>query len=183
MILVPAAAVRNTNNATEKENKILSLTLPFMRMVYFFLLIFFTGLSANSQVKKYDTLSNGNVILVSDERFGKLGGKMTEYYEVLSKKTRLENGYRLMLMSSTDRNKVMALRSKLLQYYPDQKVYTIFQSPYIKLKFGNFLEREEAERMQKQISSLGLVDGNIYVVPEKVEVRPDKVKEELMQDE
>ena len=88
-------------------------------------------------------------------------------------------GYRLMLLSSSDRKKVMDLRSKLLQLYPDQKLYSVFQTPYIKLKMGNFLLREEAEAMQKQLMALGIIEGNIYVVPEKVELTPEQYKEAM----
>lgn len=148
-----------------------------MRLILLFVLISFS-FAAGAQALKKDTLKNGRLIIEKDPRIDVLGEKMAEYNEALTRKTRMENGYRLMLLSSTDRDKVMALRTRLLQLYPDQKVYTVFQTPYIKLKFGNFLDKEEAEKMKKQLLSMKLVEGNIYVVPEKVEVKPDKKDEE-----
>jgi hypothetical protein len=44
---------------------------------------------------------------------------------------------------------------------------------------GNFLLREEAEAMQKQLMALGIIEGNIYVVPEKVELTPEQYKEAM----
>lgn len=131
-----------------------------------------------AQEMKQDTLSNGNIVVVKDERFDVLSNKMLLYNQSLAKKTRIMPGFRLMLMSTTDRNKAMALRAKLLQLYPDQKIYTLFLSPYIKVKFGNFLTKEEAKSMQKQLADAGIVEGNIYLVAEKIEVRPDKQKDE-----
>jgi len=131
-----------------------------------------------SQSLDIDTLPGRRIILEKDARFELLEKKMLEYNESLSKKTRLEDGFRLMLLSTPDRNKAMELRSRLLQLFPEHKVYSVFQSPNIKVKFGNFLEREEAEKMKKQLLSMELVQGNIYVVPEKVEVKPDKAKSE-----
>lgn len=151
-----------------------------MRLTFSIFLVI-CSLCVRAQELKKDTLAGGRLIIQKDPRIDVLGEKMAEYNDALSKKNRLENGYRLMLISSTDRNKVMSLRAKLLQLYPEQKVYTVFQSPYIKLKFGNFLDKEEAEKMKKQIISLKLVEGNIYVVPEKVEVKPEK-KDEVLQD-
>jgi hypothetical protein len=126
-----------------------------------------------------DTLTGGNIIIEKDKRIGLLGESMRQYYESLAKKNRLMPGYRLMLLSSSDRKKIMDLRSKLLQLYPDQKLYSVFQTPYIKLKMGNFLLREEAEAMQKQLMALGIIEGNIYVVPEKVELTPEQYKEAM----
>lgn len=148
---------------------------------FLFIFILVCSLGAVAQFTERDTLQGGMLVIEKDSRIDVLGANMVEYNEALSKKNRLENGYRLMLLSSADRDKVMALRAKLLQLYPEHKLYTVFQSPYIKLKFGNFLDKEEAERMKKQIASLKLVEGNIYVVPEKVEVKPDK-KEEMLQE-
>jgi hypothetical protein len=71
---------------------------------------------------------------------------------------------------------VMAVRAKLLQQFPDQKVYMTFQFPYIKLKFGNFVEKADAERFRDLLTKMQIVTTNVYVVPEVVEVKPDKVK-------
>ena len=81
-----------------------------------------------------------------------------------------------MLLSTTDRSQALQVRSQLIQLFPEQSVYKTFQSPYIKLKFGNFLEKEEAEDMRKDIVAARIVPGNIYLVPEMVESKPDKTK-------
>ena len=79
-----------------------------------------------------------------------------------------------MLLSTADRAQAMQLRSNLLQQYPDQKVYMVFVTPYIKIKFGNFTDKSEAEKMRKQLAKSKIVPGNIYLLPEMVEQRPDK---------
>lgn len=129
---------------------------------------------SSAQQIQYDTLHEGRVIVEKDARVDLLNRKISEHNEALSRKTRTEKGYRLMLLSTTDREKATRLRARLLQLYPDQKLYTLFKSPYIKVKFGNFLDREEAERMKEEIEKKGLVDGNIYLVPEKIEVKDRK---------
>ena len=80
-----------------------------------------------------------------------------------------------MLLSTNDRAQALQVRSQLLQLFPDQSIYMIFQSPFIKLKFGNFLDKNEAEDYRKQVTALKIVPGNIYVVPEMVEVKADKI--------
>ncbi|MFZ4059481.1 MAG: hypothetical protein ACOYKE_15160, partial [Ferruginibacter sp.] len=78
---------------------------------------------------------------------------------------------------TTDRTYAMSIRSKLLQRYPDQKVYMSFQPPYIKLKFGNFAEKADAEKVKKELSDSKIITNNIYVVPENVELKGDKNKD------
>ena len=119
----------------------------------------------------------GEVIILKDPRIDILGKKMAEYNEALAKNIRSAKGYRLMLLSTSDRNQAMNLRSRLLQQYPDHKVYMTFQSPYIKLKFGNFVEKEEAERFRKHLMNQYIVPGNIYIIPEMIEVKPEKIIE------
>jgi hypothetical protein len=53
-----------------------------------------------------------------------------------------------------------------------------FQSPYIKLKFGDFQENDDAVKMRKLISDSKIVTGNIYIVPEMIEVKPKQAAAE-----
>ena len=130
-----------------------------------------------SQVPVTDTLVNGNVTVIKDPRIEILGNKMAEYYESLSHKTRMGQGYRLLVLNTNDRILAMNVRTQLLQLYPEHKLYTIFKSPFIRLKFGNFEDQEEAEKMKNQLLAAGIITGNIYVVPERIEIKPDKVGE------
>ena len=74
----------------------------------------------------------------------------------------------------------MKVRAYLLQNFPEEKVIMSYQAPFIKMKFGDFVDKEEAEKMKKQITKDGVVKGGIYVVPDTIEVKPDKdAKEEI----
>jgi hypothetical protein len=81
-------------------------------------------------------------------------------------------GYRLMVLNTNDRDYAMKIRSTLLKQFPDQKIYMIFLSPYIKIKFGNFIDKDEAEKMKKTLKDLKIITGNIYLLNEKVELKP-----------
>lgn len=128
------------------------------------------------QINEPDSFAVGNIAVEKDNRITQLEKKLAEYNaSIIYKNTRTAKGYRLMLLNTSDRSTALALRSKLLQSFPEQNVYMSFQSPYIKLKFGNFLDKAEAVKYQKQITAMGLVSGNIYVLPETIEVRPEKI--------
>ena len=119
-----------------------------------------------------DTLGNGKSIYIRDERVDLLGKKMAEYNESLAEKTKLVNGFRLMVLNTTDRNYAMKVRAALLQQYPDQKMYMVFLTPYIKIKLGNFISKADAEKIRKKILDSKLVSGNIYILSEQVELKP-----------
>lgn len=147
--------------------------MNYMKAISYFLLLSVIAISGESQTVS-DTTVIGEVIINKDYRIDILGKKMAEYNEALSKNIRSAKGYRLMLLSTNDRTQAMQLRSRLLQQYPDQKVYMTFQSPYIKLKFGNFIDKAEAERFRKHLMNQNIVPGNIYILPEMIEVKPEK---------
>ena len=137
------------------------------------LLVVITNVSAqNSPV---DTVYTGTVVVNKDPRLDVLAKKELEFNMLGLKSAK---GYRLLVLSSNDRDKVMSVRAKLLQQFPDQKVYMTFQAPFIKLKFGNFVEKAEAEKFRDLLSKTRIVTTNVYVVPEVVEVKPDKIIKE-----
>jgi len=120
-----------------------------------------------------DTAVYGTVTVNKDNRIDLLGEKMYAYNVALAKNIRSGKGYRLMLLSTNDRNVAMNLRSRLLQQYPEHKVYMAYQTPFIKLKMGNFVDKADAEKLKKQLLSQKLVTGNIYVLPETIEIKPE----------
>ena len=143
---------------------------PGMKKLIFTFILFTTARA----FAQNDSAMLGKVSVIKDYRIDILGRKMLEFNESIASGIRNAKGYRLMLLSTSDRNQAMQLRSTLLQQYPEQKVYMSFQSPYIKLKFGNFLERADADRYRKIIQLQKLVNGNIYILPEMIEVKPEK---------
>lgn len=147
-----------------------------MKIYLLSIAILCNALYAHGQVNTIDTTVKGNTTIIKDKRIDELVKIEAEFNKSYSGSVKSAKGYRLMVISSSDRNAVMNLRSQLLQLYPDQKVYMSFQPPYIKLKFGNFLEKSEADDIKKEITKRKLVTNNIYIIPETIEVKPDKTK-------
>ncbi|MFT3980130.1 MAG: SPOR domain-containing protein [Ferruginibacter sp.] len=140
-----------------------------------------TSFAANAQATPAataDTTQYGTVTVSKDSRIDLLGQKMYDYNVALAKNIRSGKGYRLMLISTNDRNLAMNLRAKLLQMYPEHKVYMTYQNPFIKLKMGNFEDKNDAEKLRKTLLAQKLTPGNIYVVPETIEIKPPSEDEE-----
>lgn len=142
-----------------------------IKLIFLFVTVL-TSLSVKAQELRIDTLGNGNSIFIRDERVDLLGKKMTEYNEGLADKIKMVNGFRLMVLNTTDRAYAMKVRATLLQQYPDQKLYMVFMTPYIKIKMGNFLTKTDAEKIRKKILDTKIVSNNIYIISEPVELKP-----------
>ena len=144
-----------------------------MKQILIFVVIFCCSFMSKAQVDFKDSL--GVVTIKQDNRIEILGQKMAEYNLTLATKPRMSKGFRLMLLSTSNRDLAMSVRTKLLQQFPNESIYMSFQSPYIKIKFGNFEERGDADRMRKLLLAQKLVPGNIYIVSENIEVNPKDV--------
>ena len=149
-----------------------------------FLVIIAAFLSVETKAQTItDSAITGTATVIKDPRIDILGKKMAEYNASLGTVTYTNGltsakGYRLMVISTNDREYAMKVRAQLYQMFPDQKLYMSYQTPNIKVKFGNFLEKAEAEKARKQIILAKLVTGNIYLLPETIEVKPPKEEKE-----
>jgi hypothetical protein len=127
----------------------------------------FTQLRA--QDKPADTFAK--VTITKDPRLDILAKVQSDFNKNMS---RMGKGYRLFVLKSDNREYAMRVRAYLLQNYPDEKVIMTYQTPFIKMKFGDFVEKKDAEKVRDQILKAGVVTGNIYVVPDTIEIKPDK---------
>ncbi len=139
-------------------------------------IIVLIGLASNT-ASAQDSTTTGKVTIIKDSRLDVLAKKEAGFNEALNLSPKAGKGYRLMVLSTNDRALAMKVRASLLQRYPEQKMYMIYQPPNIKLKFGDFPEKADAENVRKDLLKNKIVTGNIYIVPDRIEVKPDKIKE------
>ncbi len=133
------------------------------------------GLFAQTTPGQKDTTAVQNVTINKDPRLDILAKAEVEMGNAAIKlAARFAKGYRLFVLKTDDRNYAMKVRTYLLQNFPEEKVIMSYQAPFIKMKFGDFLEKEEAEKVKKQIIKGGVITGGVYVVPDTIEVKPDK---------
>ena len=148
-----------------------------MKKMLILLVLIGSMAAANAQVVVKDSVITGTVTVTKDPRLDLLAKKELEFNKAAGLNPKAAKGYRLLVVNSNDRNYAMKVRTQLLQYYPEQKVYMSYQAPFIKLKFGNFVDKAEAEKYRKLIAGSKIVANNVYVVAEMIEVKPDKNKE------
>lgn len=149
-------------------------------MKYIFILIgFFIASSGFSQT---DTISStpadsSSVLIHKDYRVDLLIKKQAQINEVTSRNARrTDKGFRLMIISTNNRDEAYAAKTKIYTYFPELKAYMWYQSPYFRLKAGNFKDRKDAESYQKRMNTY--FPKGVFVMKDIIEVKPGKYEEE-----
>ncbi|RAJ10745.1 sporulation related protein [Chitinophaga skermanii] len=131
------------------------------------MLLFATA--ANAQV------SDGSVKVVKDSRIDILVKKQV-YINTLA--IRNQPGFRVQVINTTKRNDANEAKARVMQAFPDVKTYLEYQSPYFKVRVGDFKTRDEATELRDKLSNM--FPGGVFVIPTIINLSLDK---ELMNEE
>lgn len=130
-----------------------------------FVSVLLTALNAGAQT---DT---GSVIVHKDPRIDLLIKKQAQINEATTRDSRRSGpGFRIQVLSTTDRNKAIAAKTKIYQSYPELKPYILYQSPYYRLKVGNFKTHADAEDYLPSLSRD--FPGTTFIVKDMIEKEP-----------
>jgi hypothetical protein len=117
--------------------------------------------------------STGSVVVNKDPRIDMLVNKQIEINEVTTRNSRRATpGFRILVVSSNNRNKVIEAKTMMYREFPELKAYMMYQSPFFRLKVGNFRERVDAEEYLPRIQRF--YPTGVYIVTDTIEVRPDQ---------
>lgn len=148
----------------------------YMKKLALFLSIVSIAIVANAQTV-VDTISS-TVYVVKDSRFDLLTKKKAEINKKAADARKPTKGFRIQVLNTTDRNQALAVKSRLLTLYPDQKTYLMYQAPYFKLRIGNFVERSEADELKKELAKL--FPTGVFLIPSDIEYKALPEKEEII---
>lgn len=113
-----------------------------------------------------------SVVVHKDPRMDALVKKQAEINARSKKITgRTMRGYRLLVLNTNSRDEAIAGKTKIYQHFPDQKAYLTYQSPFFKLKAGNFQTRDEAKRYQSLMNTI--FPKGTFIISEIIEVKPE----------
>ncbi|MBB1286217.1 SPOR domain-containing protein [Flavisolibacter sp. BT320] len=84
---------------------------------------------------------------------------------------RTMRGYRLMVMNTNNREEAIAAKTKVYTHFPDQKAYLTYQSPFFRLKAGNFKTRDDAKRYQALMNKI--FPKGVFIISDVIEVKPE----------
>jgi hypothetical protein len=118
--------------------------------------------------------STSSIVIHKDPRVDLLVKKQIEVNEETTRNARrFVAGYRIQVINTSDRNAAIKAKTKIYQLFPELKAYLLYQSPYFRLRVGNFKDQEEAEDYRKALSKE--FPNSVFLVRDIVEVKLDKV--------
>ena len=79
-------------------------------------------------------------------------------------------GFRVQIISTNKRDEAFNLKAEMMNKFPDQNVHILFQSPYFKVRVGDFFKKEDAEKFRKQLNKL--FPQGVYVVEDLIDYTP-----------
>lgn len=109
------------------------------------------------------------VIIRKDPRFDVLAQKQAQFNRRAAMITvsGQYRGYRVQLASTTNREEATRAKSDILSKHPDEKAYLFYSSPYFKVRIGNFIKKEDAEKFRKSLAKH--YQKAVYVVEDEIE--------------
>jgi hypothetical protein len=120
--------------------------------------------------------STSTVIVHKDPRVELLMKKQADANAAYKKATaRSARGFRLLVVNTNKRDEAIAAKTRVLTNFPELKAYLLYQTPYFKLKAGNFRTREEAQQYQKHLNRF--FPKGVYIIADTIEVTPEKDSE------
>ena len=117
-------------------------------------------------------MARDSVIIRKDPRLDVLSAKQLQANQRSSMMTSSGRykGFRIQVISTTKRDEAFKMKADLLSILPDQKTYVVFQSPSFKVRVGNFLKREDAEKCKIQMNKL--FPQGVYIVEDVIDYTP-----------
>ena len=143
-------------------------------------LVFIALLFTVNAGAQFDT---NKVEVIKDPRIDLLVKKQAQINRIaVFKNSRGEyKGYRIMVLNTNNRDLAYKTRADILRYYPEYNVYMAYQSPYYKLKMGDFLKRAEADSFKKELSAM--FKQGMFVVQDIIHLSPEDEAKLLKEEE
>lgn len=137
-------------------------------------LFLFAATAAGSKAGAQEaTAQIPSVIVHKDPRLSTLESKQSSVNTATKKASaRTMRGYRLLVINTNKRDEAIAAKTKVYTYYPELNAYLSYQTPYFKLKAGNFQTRSEAEAYRKKMATL--FPKGVFIVNDIIEVKGER---------
>lgn len=145
-----------------------------MKQILTLALILFTVNSfAQTDTTGTGTEDSTAVVVHKDPRLDMLVKKQAEINEITSRDGRkTDKGFRILIISTNNREEALTAKTKVYTYFPELKAYLWYQSPYFRVKAGNFKDRKDAEAYQRRMSTY--FPKGVFIMKDVIEVKKGK---------
>lgn len=145
----------------------------------FALSLAFSGMSQTITADSTGKDDSSAIVVHVDPRVDMLIKKQIQINELTSRDARRSaKGYRLLIISTNKQSEAIAAKTTIYTYFPELKAYLWHQSPYYKLKAGNFKERKDAEEYQQRLKAY--FPKGVFIMNDVIEVKLDTDREDQM---
>lgn len=136
----------------------------------FAIILIFSLTHATAQNSLDKPLDSGTVIVHKDPRLDVLIKKQIQINEETTREARKNiKGYRLLVINTNNRDEALAAKTKVYTYFPELRPYLIWQSPFFKLKVGNFRDRKDADEYRKKMAAY--FPKGVFIINDIIEVK------------
>jgi hypothetical protein len=119
---------------------------------------------------------SNSIIVHKDPRIDLLVKKQAQINEETSRESRrVGKGYRLLVINTNKRDEAVAAKTKVFTFFHELKSYLIYQSPFYKLKVGNFKERKEAQEYLERLKKY--FPQGVFIMNDTIELKLEKEME------
>lgn len=129
----------------------------------------------------FPVMAHDSIMVKKDARLDVLTTKLSQMNKRASMLTSsgLYRGYRVQVLSTRTREDAFKAKSLLLTSFPEYKTYVMFQSPSFKVRIGNFIRKEDADKFRKQLAYF--FPQGVYIVDDGIEYSPTEDEEIILQ--
>jgi hypothetical protein len=129
--------------------------------------------SAQKDTAWVKLVDSSSVIVHKDSRVDLLVKTQATINEVTSRDSRkTDKGFRLMVISTNNREEALSAKTKIYTNFPELKAYLWYQSPYFRVKAGNFKDRKDAESYQRRLNIY--FPKGVFIMKDIIEVKSAK---------
>jgi SPOR domain len=79
-------------------------------------------------------------------------------------------GWRIQLKPTDNKNKMLSTRTTLISSFSQHKIYTVYHSPFYKMRVGNFKLKADAARLKAKLQAKFPGEA-LYLVQDTIEYR------------
>lgn len=124
----------------------------------------------------------GDTIVVrKDPRLDQLSVKQKQYNQRMSMmlSNGMYRGFRIQVISTSNRDDAFKTKADLEAQFPGEKTYIVYQSPNFKVRIGNFIKKEEANKFKTELNKV--FPNGVYIVDDAVEYIPKEEDDPITQ--
>jgi hypothetical protein len=121
----------------------------------------------------HNAADSNSLIVHKDPRLDLLVKKQATINEVTSREgKKTDKGFRLMIISTNNRDEALAAKTIIYTNFPELKAYLWYQSPYFRVKAGNFKDKKDAESYQRRLNSY--FPKGVFIMKDIIELKSAK---------